>query len=350
MNRREFKVERSYTISIGDLIFEIRTNGLFITHPQIGTLHSYITSDEMVTLSQFCQKATDILQPIPGNTLVYINESGPQTITIYLNEKNNYSLLINSQLQFMTESEEIYHEALVGPAVCSLKETPEKFLILGGGDGLVAKQIFKENPTAEVLLVDFDKNITDIFTYDDHLNYFNEKSMEKCKVLNEDAFSFVETHVEKYDMIVCDFPDPDHDIFNKLYSAEFYTNVKKLLKEDGVLAVQSGSLVSDSKCFKCIKKTIDSLNFKTITFYTPSSYGDLVYTLAKLDEIPNPEFKKSKREYRTLSQEYFDKAMTTFRPDMWSNEEVEINTVNNYKALEYRINELYYGKGRYEKK
>jgi predicted membrane-bound spermidine synthase len=146
MNRREFKVEKSFTISVGDLIFQIKNNGLFILKENIGVLHTPITVDEMITLSEFCTKATDILQPIPGNKLIYVNNSGPQTVSIFVNERNNYSLLINSQLQFMTESEEIYHEALVGPAVCSLNFNPKNFLILGGGDGLVAKQIFKENP------------------------------------------------------------------------------------------------------------------------------------------------------------------------------------------------------------
>ena len=345
MNRREFKVERSYTISIGDLIFQIRNNGLFVAKDNEKTLYTPVTVEEMTTLSEFCIKAIDILQPIPGSKLLYTNNSGPQSISIFVDEKNDYSLLINDQLQFTTESEEIYHEALVGPAVCSLHYSPKKFLILGGGDGLVAKQIFKENPEAEVLLVDFDKSITDLFTYDETLIYFNEQSMKRCQVLNEDAFEFVKSHTTQYDVIICDFPDPDHDIFNKLYSAEFYSNAKKLIKSRGIMAVQSGSLVRNSKCFKCIKKTIEASDFKTLTFYTPTSYGDLVYTLAKLDEVPDPKLNRSSRQYKTISQEFFDKAMKTFRPDVYSSEDVEINTVENYKALEYRINEVYYNKG-----
>jgi len=310
MNRREFKVERSYTISIGDLIFQIRNNGLFVAKDNEKTLYTPVTVEEMTTLSEFCIKAIDILQPIPGSKLLYINNSGPQSISIFVDEKNDYSLLINDQLQFTTESEEIYHEALVGPAVCSLHYSPQKFLILGGGDGLVAKQIFKENPEAEVLLVDFDKSITDLFTYDETLIYFNEESMKRCQVLNEDAFEFVKSHTTQYDVIICDFPDPDHDIFNKLYSSEFYSNVKKLLKSEGIMAVQSGSLVT------------------------------------KVDEVPDPKLNRSCRQYKTISQEFFDKAMKTFRPDVYSSEDVQINTVENYKALEYRINEVYYNKGK----
>jgi len=334
------RIERSFTMSIGELIFQVHSDRLLIVDHKGGVLETPITSDEMQTLSEFCDKSKDILQPIPGNTIVYINDSGPQKITLMRDERGNYLLLLNQQLQFTSQSEEIYHEALVGPAVCSLSKAPKTFLILGGGDGLVAKQIFKENPKAKVVLVDFDKNITDLFTDDVVMKQFNEDSMVKCKVINDDAFEFVRNIKHKFDVIICDFPDPDHEIFNKLYSSEFYSNVVNLLEEGGVLAVQSGSLAKESKCFKCIQKTIQSAGFKTITYYTPSSYGELVYTVGQLEKTPSPDFSKSSREYATISQEYFDNAMSTFRPGSYSTEDVEINTVENEMALKYRTEEL----------
>lgn len=334
------KIERSFTMSIGELIFQVHSDKLLIVDHNGGILQTPITSDEMQTLSEFCEKSKDILQPIPGNTIVYINDSGPQKITLMKDEKDNYLLLLNQQLQFTSQSEEIYHEALVGPVVCSVDSPPKNFLILGGGDGLVAKQVFKENPEAKVVLVDFDKNITDLFTDDVVMKQFNEDSMVKCKVINDDAFEFVRNVSAKFDVIICDFPDPDDVIFNKLYSLEFYNNVKNLLVEGGALAVQSGSLAKESKSFKCIEKTIQASGFSTITFYTPSSYGDLVYTVGRLDTKPTPNFSKSIRKYKTLSQEFFEKGMCTFRPGAYSEDEVEINTVENLAALEYRAEEL----------
>lgn len=337
---RSVRVERSFTISIAELLFQINGNTLLVANSKGVVIETPITSDEIDSLISFCEKTKDVLHPIPGNTIVYINDAGPQKITLMRDEKGNYLLLLNQQLQFTTQSEEIYHEALVGPVTCSVDNPPKKFLILGGGDGLVAKQVFKENPEAEVVLVDFDKTITDLFTDDVVMKEFNEDSMIKCKVINDDAFEFVKNHTVKYDVILCDFPDPDHEIFNKLYSLEFYNNVKNLLVEGGALAVQSGSLVKQSKSFKCIKKTIEASGFNTITFYTPSSYGDLVYTVGRLDKKPTPDFSKSIRKYKTLSQEFFEKGMCTFRPGAYSEEDVEINTVENFAALDYRIEEL----------
>lgn len=335
------RVSRSFSISVGDLVFSVSPNKLIITHPTIGTsLETTIRKEEMDILSAFCEKASEILAPVPGTRIVYSTEAGPQKITLLIDERENYVLVINDQIQFTTQSEEIYHEALVCPAVASREQHSQSFLILGGGDGLVAKQIFKHNPDANVVLVDFDPNITQLFTHDPVMKKFNENSMQRCLVVNADAYEFVQNHDDQYDVIICDFPDPDDEIFNKLYSVEFYEMVKKLLKPNGSMAVQSGSLAAESKCFQCIAKTIQAVGFFTKTYYTPTSYGELVYTLARLDGEPKVVFAGTNRQYKTISQEYFDTAMSVFRPGSYSTEEVEVNTVKNNIAVEYRLAEL----------
>lgn len=337
---KKTKIERSFTTSVSDLIFQVRNDHLIIEDLYGNLLATPVTADDMEILIFFGQKATNVLSPAPGTRIVYTNEDGPQKISLLRDEKENYVLIINNQIQFTTHSEEIYHEAIVGPITCSIKEKPNNFLILGGGDGLVAKQIFKENPEAKVTLVDFDKSITDLFLLDPVMREFNEDAMTKCNIKNADAFTFVQDHEEKYDVIICDFPDPDDIIFNKLYSLEFYSSLIPLLNEGGGIAVQSGSLVKESKCFKCIVKTLQEAGFKTKTFYTPTSFGDLVYAIGMLNEVPTPDFSRSIRKYKTLSQDFFEKAMLTFRPGLFSEEEVEINTVENNKALLYRKEEL----------
>lgn len=335
------RVSRSFSISVGDLVFSVSPNKLVVTHPTLKeSIETTIRREEMDILSAFCEKASEILAPVPGTRIIYSTEAGPQKITLLQDERENYVLVINDQIQFTTQSEEIYHEALVCPAVASREQHSQSFLILGGGDGLVAKQIFKHNPDANVVLVDFDPNITNLFTQDPVMKRFNEDSMSKCLVVNADAFEFVQTHDDQYDVIICDFPDPDDEIFNKLYSMEFYEMVKKLLKPNGALAVQSGSLAAESKCFQCIAKTIQAAGFFTKTYYTPTSYGELVYTLARLDGEPRVVFAGTNRQYKTISQEYFDTAMSVFRPGSYSTEEVEVNTVENNIAVEYRLAEL----------
>lgn len=341
MNLKELYINKVFSIAVGDLVFHIQPNVLVVTKETekgVEYVATDVRREELSILETFCAKAKTVISPIDDTEVLYSLNAGPQKVVILKHISGVYSLIINNQIQFTTNSEKIYHEALVSPAIACLDYLPQKFLILGGGDGLAAKQIYKENSNAEIVLVDFDKNITDIFKHDKLMIEINENAMNKCTIINEDAFDFVKDHTSEYDVIICDFPDPDNEIFNKLYTQEFYENVKLLLKPEGSLSVQSGSLVNQSKCFLCINKTLESVGFKTIKYYTPTSFGELVYSLCRMDKIPEVIFKN---EYETLTQDFFDKAMTTFRPTHSNDSSnIEVNTLENFAALYYRKQEV----------
>jgi len=62
-------------------------------------------------------------------------------------------LFIDGHLQFSEQDEHRYHEALVHPALAWLG-TPERVLILGGGDGMAAREVLKYDSVKAVDLVD----------------------------------------------------------------------------------------------------------------------------------------------------------------------------------------------------
>lgn len=341
------RINRSFIVQIADLVFHVSPNLLTVGN---GTnyIETEISTNDIDVLMAFAAQAKSILSPLPNSEVVYSITDGPQKISL-VKKNSDYMLIINSQIQFTTKSEEIYHEALVHPAFGSVRN-PKTCLILGGGDGLAAKQIFKYYPNTEVTLVDFDKNITDIFTLDPVMKEINEGAMEKCRVINDDAFDWVSNCIleseqtgikSQWDVIICDFPDPDHLIFNKLYSIEMYTNLKTLLNENGALVVQSGSLVPNSKCFSCIRQTLEAAGFITEAYYTPTTYGELVYNLCHKDEdhytVPAMNLPHG---LKTMNDSFYLNAMCNIRPGLISEEVVEVNTVENNAALAYRIEEL----------
>ncbi len=331
------RIARSFIVQVADLVFHIEPNLLSISDGS-KVLTTEISTDEVEILEAFAVQAKTVLSPLPKSEVIYSITDGPQKVSL-IKKNNDHMLVINSQIQFTTKSEEIYHEALVHPAFGSISKPPKSCLILGGGDGLAAKQILKHYPDTQITLVDFDKNITDIFTHDPVMTELNEGSLSKCNVINADAFEFVKNEFQTYSVIICDFPDPDTDIFNKLYSKEFYENVGNLLAEGGSMVVQSGSLVPNSKCFPCIKKTIEASGFDTTHYYTPTTYGELVYNLCRKSG-DKPTTVQIPDGLKTMTQEYFDKAMCNIRPGLISTEDVEVNTVENMAALDYRTEEL----------
>src|ERR1700733_7578252 len=77
-------------------------------------------------------------------------------------DSGSFALFINGDLQFDSSDERIYHEALALPALAlsaRRSQSPLKVLIIGGGDGLIAREMFKSSRVASLDLVDYDPEI-----------------------------------------------------------------------------------------------------------------------------------------------------------------------------------------------
>lgn len=157
------------------------------------------------------------------------------------------ALTIDGDLQFDSSDEHIYHEGLVLPALgIALNRTAEPLnvLIIGGGDGLSAKQVFKCERIKSATLVDYDAEILSMARSE--FAEINERSMldARLTVANEDAWTFAENAVrksEKYNLIIVDLTVADEVESAKFHSVEWYTMLKTLLSGHGILATNGVS-------------------------------------------------------------------------------------------------------------
>lgn len=163
---------------------------------------------------------------------------------------------INGGLQFSTIDEYRYHEFITHPAM-SLHPNIKSVLILGGGDGLVAKEVLKHKTVNSITLVDLDKELTNLFKYTD-LSKLNNHSFKspKVKIINDDAFLFLRQNTQKFDVILVDFPDPHSIHTAKLYTKQFFLLMKQSLSDTGHYCIQSASPLFNRKVFLSIGKTL----------------------------------------------------------------------------------------------
>src|SRR5882757_8672629 len=80
-------------------------------------------------------------------------------------DDGSFALIINGDLQFDSRDERVYHEALALPALAiasKRNQAPIRALIIGGGDGLIARELFKSSSIEKIDLVDYDQNIVDL--------------------------------------------------------------------------------------------------------------------------------------------------------------------------------------------
>jgi spermidine synthase len=163
--------------------------------------------------------------------------------------KDDVRLYINGHLQFSAMDEYRYHEALIHPAA-SLIPSRAQVLVLGGGDGLAAREILKYGDVAEITVVDLDPMITELASTDSTLRRLNQDALHnpKVKVINQDAQQFLQATDQRYNLIIIDLPDPTDASLGSLYSDTFYHLVKRHLAKDGLAVTQSSSPFFCTEC------------------------------------------------------------------------------------------------------
>jgi len=225
-----------------------------------------------------------------GAPVVYAEQSPYQRMVI-TQAGNNTRLFLNGNLQFSSQDEKRYHEVLVHPGVAALGRTPRTAVILGGGDGLAARELLRYASVERVLLVDLDPAVTRVFRNVDIAVELNDGALNdpRVEIRNEDAFSFLEHADENFDMAVVDFPDPSNYALGKLYTLTFYRRLRAVLGVRGVAVVQSTSPYYARQSYWSAATTMETAGFTVLPMhvYVPS-FGEWGFLLAGVDGLSEP--------------------------------------------------------------
>ena len=201
-----------------------------------------------------------------------------QRISLEYNEVDGLVLMLDGTVQFTERNEYRYHECLT--VIPMLYGKTKSILICGGGDGLAATRLLHFPEVESIVICDYDKAVTDLAKTNELLVGLNEGSLldERVKVVNGDAVAYIRDNEEKYDLIICDFPDPLNEELSDLYSLEFYQSVKSRLEDGGRLCVQT-LMLPQSRAMIC--NTIGSVFDHCLFYRTPFlTRGWSGYTLA----------------------------------------------------------------------
>ena len=204
--------------------------------------------------------------------------------------KDDLRLFLNSHLQFSSRDEYRYHEALVHPGLASLPGA-RRVLVLGGGDGLAVREILKYPAVESITLVDLDPEMTRLFSTHPVLAGLNRHSLTaaRVRVINADAFSWLDGNDDMFDFVVVDFPDPTSYALGKLYTTAFYRLMGRHLRRGGLAVVQSTSPLFARQSYWCIAETLKEAGLKTWPYhvYVPS-FGEWGFMLASHEEYDLP--------------------------------------------------------------
>lgn len=299
-------------------------------------------------------KAQDFInfgeQQLYKDKVVFQEQTAYQRLVI-TKWKKDYWLYINGHLQLSTFDEWLYHEPMAIPAL-SLSGHPQRVLILGGGDGCLAREVLKYPSVEQITLVDLDPGMTKLGKENPIFIELNKNALNnpKVDVINDDAFTFLEKTEDFYDVILMDFPDPKSIELGRLLSKETFRMCWHHLRPNGVIITQAGSPYYATKAFYCIEKTMQSAGFNTIPMRNQVlTLGEWGWVMGSKD-LTSAEIKSSIQHLdikniptKWLNQEAL-MGITSFGKGLvdFDSSKVEINTVHN------PVLPTYYGKGNWD--
>ena len=212
---------------------------------------------------------------------IILSEQTQYQKIIVTRHKDDTRLYIDGNVQFSSMDEYRYHEALVHIPMPVAKDQNE-VLILGGGDGLAARELLKY-PDTNVTMIDLDGEMTKLCRENPIIRELNNDSMnsERVNVINMDAFKYLEGCDKKYDVVIVDLPDPNNEALARLYSNVFYRMCGNVLNDGGVLNIQSTSPYYATKPFWCVNKTLESEGFIVAPYHLQvPAFGDWGFNMA----------------------------------------------------------------------
>ncbi len=189
--------------------------------------------------------------------VVHAQTSRYQKIVV-TNYRDDVRLYLDDQLQFSADDEARYHETLAHATLTSVA-APRSVAILGGGDGLLAREVLRYSTVTDVTVVDLDRAVTDLARRNRLIADLNRHSLDdpRVRLVNADAFAWLRGGgAGAYDAVLIDLVDPSNERIAKLYSAEFYRTVAAHLRPGGVFATQA-----------------------TSSYFTPHAYWQVVATM-----------------------------------------------------------------------
>lgn len=199
--------------------------------------------------------------------IIYTSNSPYQRVVI-TRTKSDIRMFINGSIQFSSQDEYRYHESLVLPAM-SASHSRRNVLIIGGGDGLAAREVFKFKDVEKLTLVDIDPSITNFARDNVMMRELNKDSMRdpRISIINDDAWKHLEKTPDIYDVIIVDLPDPDDLTLSRLYSRTFYRLLSQKLARGGKIVTQATSPLYAHKAFWCIYNTfkaVENPSYKSV--------------------------------------------------------------------------------------
>ncbi|MEM6602652.1 MAG: polyamine aminopropyltransferase [Pseudomonadota bacterium] len=169
---------------------------------------------------------------------LYHAKNDLQDVILFDNPTFGRMLMLDGVTQVTLRDEFIYHEMMTHVPLFA-HDKPHSVLIIGGGDGGIAREVLRHTDLQNITMVEIDKSVVDFSQ--EYLPEVSAGAFEnpKLNLLIADGAKYVAETEDRFDIIIVDSTDPQGP-GEILFTKEFYTDCKRILRENGILVTQNG--------------------------------------------------------------------------------------------------------------
>ncbi len=203
---------------------------------------------------------------------LFSGKSDYQTIDVLETEQFGRALALDGIYMTSEGDEYYYHEMLVHPALTTAPSI-RRVLVIGGGDGGSIREVLRHPEVEKVVMVEIDALVVEVCK-----KYLRKIGTAwddpRLELIIDDGVAYVrEADVDPFDVILLDGSDPVGPA-EGLFSEAFYGGCKRLLKPEGVFALQSESPVLFRDVFLSIVRTLRKIFGRASPYFgTVPLYG-----------------------------------------------------------------------------
>jgi spermidine synthase len=175
---------------------------------------------------------------IEVEAVLYRKRSEFQLIEIFQTKTSGRMLVLDGIIQLTEADEFAYHEMMTHIPMYAHPH-PEYVLVIGGGDGGVLRELARHDTVKSIDYCEIDEAV--IQAAKEFLPFtacgFDDP---RIHVTIEDGGKFIKDRQSRYDVIIVDSSDPIGP-GEALFEKPFYQDLKRALKQNGIIATQGES-------------------------------------------------------------------------------------------------------------
>ena len=180
----------------------------------------------------------DFAQSLRVDRLLYDSETEHQRLKVFENPTFGRILTLDDVVQTTEGDNFIYHEMLTHVPILA-HGTAKRVLIVGGGDGGMAREVLRHQTVEHVTMVEIDAGV--VAFSKEYLPMLSQGAFDdpRLDLVISDGADFMRDTDRKFDVIIVDSTDPIGP-GEVLFTDTFYGHAKRALTTGGILVTQNG--------------------------------------------------------------------------------------------------------------